>query len=101
MNEEQNGKIQDALLTYLGLDKVDTQDWNEHEETVGRTTEHISTVEESDTRILTIVEKVEVILNKNLDDLISNEIAIENALELQTLINTVIDFNSYTKDTNV
>lgn len=90
--KEQISKIQEALYAYLGLDKTDTQDWDEHAETVGKTTEA------TDVKVLTLIEKVEVVLNKNLDDLISNEIAIENALELQTLINAVVNFNAYIKN---
>jgi len=100
--QEELGKIQDALLAYLGLNKVDVQDWTDHEAAVDRATEGVSPDEEltygehvnASTKLSSlpsddIIAKITEITGNTLNELLIGTITFENANELLSTIQAV------------
>ena len=102
-DKEQYRHLEDTLKAYLGLTDIDfhdeeiTQDWTEHSATVDTADqeltyqEHVNAVEDkvTDLSTLSLIDKVELLVHDTLDQLLTGEIALENAQELIATIQAV------------
>ena len=87
---EELSRIEESILRYLGLDDADVQSiLGEGADTVPETSEYVE---------MTLTEKLENIVTRHVDHVLTENLVLENAQELHALSEAVVNVYRLTND---